>query len=816
MSDLLPPTRSSSNAPLPEHIPVWRPLPTETEPELENVDIKELLATIRRRWKLVSAITLASMLAAWVANKLQTPKYEAMATIRLEDTRKQMTNGIDQPQAVYGGIAMWADPILSQLQVLESRTVASEVVKQHPLGLRVKPVGIAAKSLENVRVVSEPLADTIHLKFQPTRLTATAGRASVSAPYDSVVTIGGVAFSVRGDPHLPSAALTTTSLISATSGLTMSLSAHQRKSTDVIDVVYVSDDPYQSQQVVNAAVQVFRDYNAQTAQAESRRRREFLGEQVARSDSVLRGAEQQLSDFRSREHLYGSDAQVTAQEAQLLALQDQRVQMAADREVYQRVLATIHGPADSAQSKALRSLIASPGLATNPLILALYQQLVTFELLRDSLTAGDFGSAPTDPDVQRATMMIAQTEQRLVGAVRSEVASLNERIAASDEQLGRNTGALDAMPAKQASEARLMMRAETIKRLTDQLRDDYQRASVSEAVEAGQVEVVDPAIRPSKPIGARLRTKLGLGLVLGLLFGAGAAFMMERMNTSIRRREEIEKLLHVPGLAIIPQIMPSALSRGRLNFAGLDLPFPPTRRSTRRNMGDTAALVTSQNMRSTSAEAFRTLRTNLIFSQAVQSLRTMVITSPSPQDGKTTTATNLAVTFAQQGLRVLLADCDLRRGRLHNVFRVAREPGMTQFLAGQASLEEVVRESAIERLSFVPAGTFPPNPSELLGSARTHALIDEISKKYDIVILDTPPVHVAGDALILGTIADGVILVLRAGNTERGAAQHAMQRLTNVGARVVGAVLNDPDRKVPQYGGYYYYDYYYGDEPQKA
>jgi uncharacterized protein involved in exopolysaccharide biosynthesis len=172
----------------------------------------------------------------------------------------------------------------------------------------------------------------------------------VSAPYDSVVTIGGVAFSVRGDPHLPSAALTTTSLISATSGLTLALSARQRKSTDVIDVYYVSDDPYQSQQVVNAAVQVFRDYNAQTAQAESRRRREFLGEQVTRSDSMLRGAEQQLSDFRSREHLYGSDAQVTAQEAQLLALQDQRVQMAADREVYQRVMATIHKPADSAQS----------------------------------------------------------------------------------------------------------------------------------------------------------------------------------------------------------------------------------------------------------------------------------------------------------------------------------------------------------------------------------------------------------------------------------------------------------------------------------
>ncbi len=403
-----------------------------------------------------------------------------------------------------------------------------------------------------------------------------------------------------------------------------------------------------------------------------------------------------------------------------------------------------------------------------------------------------------------------------MNAVQSNVVALNERIGALDHQRSQNTGLLDAMPAKQASEARLSMHVETIKRMTDQLRDDYQRASVSEAVEAGQVEIVDLAIRPTKPIGARMRTKLGLGLILGLFFGAGAAFIVERLNTAIRRREEIERLLHVPGLGIIPQIMPNRVGRGRLRFAGLNLSFPQSRKSVRRGMGDSPALVTTQNMRSTSAEAFRTLRTNLIFSQAVQSLRTIVITSPSPQDGKTTTATNLAITFAQQGLRVLLADCDLRRGRLHNVFRVPREPGMTQYLAGQNTFEEVVRDSSVERLAFIPAGTFPPNPSELLGSARTRDLMAQLSSKYDIVILDTPPVHVAGDALILGTIADGVILVLRAGNTERGAAQHAMLRLTNVGARVVGAVLNDPDHKVPQYGGYYYYDYYYGDEPQKA
>ncbi len=816
MSELLPPPKENGSGNLPDQMQAWRSLQGEGEPELEQVDFKELLATVRRRWKLVLLVTLASVGAAWYLAMSEPAHFQAMATIRLADTRRQMTNGIDQTQTVYGGIAMFADPILSQIQVLDSRAVAMEVVKQHPLGLRVIPVGIGAKSLDDVSVISEPIADTIHLAIKGGIVTATAGAARVRAPLDSLITIGGIAFSVKSDPRSENPMLVTTSLTNAANALSAALTPRQRKATDVIDVLYVSEDPYQAQQVVNAAVNVFRDVNAQTAQAESRRRREFLGEQVNHSDSLLREAADQLSAFRSREHLYGSSDQITAQQGQLLAQEEKRQDMAADRDVLNKLLATIQHSRDSSRTQALRAIASSPSIASNPIISGLYSQLMDLELTRDSLTSGEWGAAPTNPDVQRTNLMIHVTEEHLVNAVQSNVVALNERIGALDQQRSQNTGLLDAMPAKQASEARLSMHVETIKRMTDQLRDDYQRASVSEAVEAGQVEIVDLAIRPTKPIGARLRTKLGLGLILGLFFGAGAAFIVERLNTAIRRREEIERLLHVPGLGIIPQIMPNRVVRGHLKFAGLNLPFPQSRKSVRRGMGDSAALVTSQNMRSTSAEAFRTLRTNLIFSQAVQSLRTIVITSPSPQDGKTTTATNLAVTFAQQGLRVLLADCDLRRGRLHNVFRVPREPGMTQYLAGQNTFSEVVRDSTVERLSFIPAGTFPPNPSELLGSARTRDLMAQLSSQYDIVILDTPPVHVAGDALILGTIADGVILVLRAGNTERGAAQHAMLRLTNVGARVVGAVLNDPDHKVPQYGGYYYYDYYYGDEPQKA
>jgi capsular exopolysaccharide synthesis family protein len=196
-----------------------------------------------------------------------------------------------------------------------------------------------------------------------------------------------------------------------------------------------------------------------------------------------------------------------------------------------------------------------------------------------------------------------------------------------------------------------------------------------------------------------------------------------------------------------------------------------------------------------------------MFSQASQSLRMIVVTSASPGEGKTTTASNLAVSFAQQGMRVLLVDCDLRRSRLHRIFGLRREPGFSDLVLGYAEEEEVTHPTSVTGLYVICSGKLPPNPAEMLGSEEARRKFQGLMEGYDLIVVDTPPLLAASDGAILSTFASGVIVVLRAGSTENAAAQQSIQQLTSVGARIVGAVLNDPDTQVPKYGAYYKYDY---------
>lgn len=771
----------------------------------DSIELREILGVVRRNGGLVLGIAAAVVAVAVFFLLRQVPEYRAEALLRLRDERGSMTGGM-AGTAMQEVMGKTADPVLSQLQVMRSRGVATEVIERTGLRLHSVTQGFSAGILEDIEVVDPRAADTLSLSFDDMGAVARSGGGESRVPYGSPVRLGNVQLTIPARPEeQDEAEIRVLTREQAIDRFRQNLEATIREETDVIDLAYTDPDPALAQRVVNATVDVFREVSARTAQQQARRRRIFLEEQLTQTDSALTLAQLALTNFQSREGVASSQEKLAAQQVGLMDLDIRREELDADRRVLQSLLAALSR--EDQPGRRLGALVSNPGIAENPAVTELYQQMVRLEASRDSLAAGRWGSADTSPDVERFDLLIGSTRSRLVEAVESHVEALDARIAALDDLKSRNLAELQALPASGAEEVRLVQQVEGVGKVADQLREEYQKARIAEAVEAGQVEVIDLASLPAKPIGSGPGLKLALALVLGLMLGSGAAVLKENLNTSIRRKEDLE-VLRLPGLAVIPQITGSAAEQ-RFRF-----PLMPARSgSTNGNgahppEGDPRELVAVSHLRSPGAEAYRTLRTNLIFSQAVQSLKTLVITSTAPSEGKTTTSSNLAVTFAQQGMRVLLVDCDLRKGRLNTVFRIPREPGLTQLILGFNEPAEVIRETAVDGLSVIASGTFPPNPSELLGGDKMRETLAALQEQFDLVILDTPPLLAAADAAVLGRGADGVLLVIRAGHTDRGAAQHAMEQLQTVGAHVVGAVLNDPDAKAKAYGGYYYYSYY--------
>ncbi|MFD2922555.1 CpsD/CapB family tyrosine-protein kinase [Halobacillus naozhouensis] len=214
-------------------------------------------------------------------------------------------------------------------------------------------------------------------------------------------------------------------------------------------------------------------------------------------------------------------------------------------------------------------------------------------------------------------------------------------------------------------------------------------------------------------------------------------------------------------------------------------------------------IIANDNPKSPIAEQYRTIRANLQFASVDKELQSLLITSAGPSEGKSMTSANMAAVFAQQGKRVLLVDADLRKPTVHHSFRLNNTKGLSNFLVGRQTLKETTQITAVDNLDVLPSGPIPPNPSELLGSKAMHKLMMEARQSYDLLILDTPPVLAVSDSQVLAREVDGVMLVVRSGQTEFQAAERAKELLEQSKANLLGVVLNDREKKNSNY--YYYY-----------
>ena len=320
-------------------------------------------------------------------------------------------------------------------------------------------------------------------------------------------------------------------------------------------------------------------------------------------------------------------------------------------------------------------------------------------------------------------------------------------------------------------------------------------ATLSSLQETNNVYKLDAAILAERPVHPRVKLNILLAAVVGLLGGIGLAFFLEYLDNTFKGQDDIERLLRIPFLGIIPSIKldPGPEERSELKIRDNYLISHP---------------------KSTVAESCRTVRTNILFMSPENPVRRLLITSASPQEGKSTVCINLGITMAQSGSKVVMLDTDMRRPRLHKTFGIKTGVGLTTAILGEADLTKVTHASEVPGLDLIPCGPIPPNPTELFHTERFRKMVEELSERYDRVLFDSPPVLVVADPLILSSMMDGVVLVVKSASTSSDLARRAVRQLRDVNAPILGSVINDLDLEHRDYGYYYYrqYGYYYGEK----
>ena len=300
------------------------------------------------------------------------------------------------------------------------------------------------------------------------------------------------------------------------------------------------------------------------------------------------------------------------------------------------------------------------------------------------------------------------------------------------------------------------------------------------------LSIVEPASLPTSPVGPRVLWNVTLAAALGLALAVGAAFLLEYLDDTIKTGDDVQRALGLPTLGAISRMQ--------------EIEKPADN------------LITVHHPRSQISEAYRILRTNLQFSSLSNPSASLLVTSASPTEGKTTTAANLAVAMAQAGKRVILVDSDLRRPSLHKLFEIPIAPGLTNLLVDQdLDPEDVLAPSGVEGLSVLPSGPIPPNPAELLATPHMLELMERLTNQSDMVVCDSPPLLAVADSSILATEVGGTLLVINAGRTRTDHCRRAGETLEKVGARILGVALNKLSGKAGE--GYYYY--YYARDDQK-
>lgn len=440
------------------------------------------------------------------------------------------------------------------------------------------------------------------------------------------------------------------------------------------------------------------------------------------------------------------------------------------------------------RSFVVREIANFPAMATEPDLAIHRQNLQELETRYNKL----YETLPEDNEqVMELSQRIYETQEEII----EFAANYRNQMAERESELRREKVALENKLKALPNDEHRLMELERNKQVSEELYKflyaEMQKLQVTEASQESGIRILDDAKRPAKPINPSQKTQVifgaGLGLLLGLLISVG----IDVGDFSLRTLKDVEQALNLKVIGTIPVI----------SFNDI-----PDYRDDQKAKQIDKQLVTHDYSPTLVGEAYRSLRTHLLFSKDTEQIQSLLITSVGPEEGKSFTASNLAIILAQQHTNTLLVDADLRRGVQHNTFSVRKEPGLTNYLSSRSTLSGIVQPTHIPNLSVVSCGSLIPNPSEQLGSLKMKRFLAEVRRKFDFIIFDAPPLDAATDSVVLGTLVDAVSLVVRAGKTNRKTAKERLEIFETVPTNLIGVIMNGTEEALLK-NSYSYYHY---------
>lgn len=577
----------------------------------------------------------------------------------------------------------------------------------------------------------------------------------------------------------------------------------------IVNLSFESKDPELAARIINAHANAFIDQNLRFKVDATVKASEFLEDNLATLRQKLEKADDQLQQYgQQNQIMFTEEGKNTATE-KLRQLQEGYTKAQEDRiqkESYYRLV-------EAGQQDAL------PQVVDNKLVADLTSKLTDLQRQDRDLAVT---YRPEYPARRKITEQITQLKEtidaeksRAVAVIRSEYTAANTTEQSLAAELEKQRDVVNKINDAIIQYNIYKGDADSVRQLYDGLQKRLKEASVSAGLTASNIRIVDNAEVPPNPVRPRKALNILLSLAVGLTMGVGFAFFQEYLDNSIKAPEDVNRYLNLPALGMVPRLTSIV---GKKGYGYGKYGYGPAYGQTEAVEGAQAGLEKARNAdlvvhespSSLMAEAYRSIRTSLLLSSSGKPPKTIVVTSAAPSEGKTTTAINLAISLTQTGSKVVLIDADMRKPRVQTVFPVGNSLGLSSFLAGVATLKDVIYETKVPGLMVLPCGVTPPNPGELILSAGFRKMLEALANYFDYIVLDSPPVGNVSDARILAVTADSTILVVKAFSTSRHHAREAVAHLTNAHARVGGVVLNDVDvRRRSYYSGYSYYRTYY-------